>query len=516
MTASSVAVAETHLSFLFFVGDRVYKLHKPLQFDFADFSERSARQADCRREVALNRRLAPDVYLGVADVSEFGEFVDHLVVMRRLPADLQLAALARRGEDIGTHLVQLARILVAFHERAIRAPAIDEFARVSSILAGWEANFAAMAPFVGPVIDADADALVQQRVRQFLAGRAPLFDERIADGHVCDGHGDLEVEDIFCLPDGPRVLDCISFDDRLRYGDVAADLAFLLMDLERIGATEAAATLRVQYEELSGRMLPSALLHHYIAARAYVRCKVACLRWAQQRSRPMERARSDDLTEEGLEAVEEARLLHRMARDHLQRSRVRLVLVGGLPGTGKSTLAGGLADCLDADVLRSDEVRKEQAGLPTDQPAPAPYRSDLYAPETTEATYGILAQRATIALSLGRTVILDASWTDRHHREMVKDVAGRTSSEFVELRCVVGDDLANARMATRRWRGGDPSDATAAVAAAMASAADPWPSASVVDTSGPSEASLRLALQLLGETDDTGDAGDPGVPVRWG
>jgi len=247
-----------------------------------------------------------------------------------------------------------------------------------------------------------------------------------------------------------------------------------------------------------------------------VRCKVACLRWAQQRSRPMERARSDDLTEEGLEAVEEARLLHRMARDHLQRSRVRLVLVGGLPGTGKSTLAGGLADCLDADVLRSDEVRKEQAGLPTDQPAPAPYRSDLYAPETTEATYGILAQRATIALSLGRTVILDASWTDRHHREMVKDVAARTSSELVELRCVVGDHLANARMATRRWRGGDPSDATAAVAAAMASAADPWPSASVVDTSGPSEASLRLALQLLGDTDDTGDAGDPGVPLRWG
>jgi len=220
----------------------------------------------------------------------------------------------------------------------------------------------------------------------------------------------------------------------------------------------------------------------------------------------MEKAGSDDLTEEGFAAVEEAQLLHQMAREHLERSRVRLVLVGGLPGTGKSTLAGGLADCLDADVLRSDEVRKEQAGLPTDQPAPAPYRTDLYAPETTEATYGILAQRATIALSLGRTVILDASWTDRHQREVVKDVAARTSSELVELRCVVGADIANARMATRRWQGGDPSDATATVAAAMAFDTDPWPSASVVDTSGTIETSLRHALQLIGDT---------GGPIGW-
>ncbi len=492
-----MAVVETHLSVLFFVGDRVYKLHKPVRFAFADFSDRSARQADSRREVTLNRRLAPDVYLGVVDVSEHGEPVDHLVVMRRLPADRQLAALARGGADVAVCLAQVARTLVGFHARATRAAAIDETARAASVLAGWEANFTEMAPFVGPVIDAGAEALVQHQVRRFLAGRTALFDERIAHGHVCDGHGDLQAEDVFCLSDGPRILDCITFDDRLRYGDVAADLAFLLMDLERIGAADAAATVRAEYEELSGQVLPASLLDHYIAARAYVRSKVACLRWAQQGS---PRGRSSQRTGElapPRAVADEARHLHRIARDHLQRSQVRLVLVGGLPGTGKSTLASALAERIDADVLCSDEIRKEQAGIPADQPAPAPYGSQLYAPEITESTYRILRQRAQVALGLGRTVVLDASWKDRRQREAAQRVAAATSSDLVELRCTVDDAVAAARIAARRRLGGDPSDATAAVAMAMAAEADRWPSASVVDTTGEPEASLHQALQYV-------------------
>jgi len=480
-TAPRPAVVETHLSVLFFVGDRVYKLHKPVRFDFADFREREAREADSRREVALNRRLAADVYLGVADVSFLGEVVDHLVVMRRLPADDQLAALIRRGADVGPCLEQIARALVDFHRVAARAPAIDEVARAPAVLAGWEANFAETAPFVGPVIDVAADALVQRLVRRFLAGRRPLFDDRIAQAQVCDGHGDLQAEDIFCLPDGPRILDCIAFDERLRYGDVAADLAFLLMDLRRIGAPEAADALQVGYEALSGRTLPPALLSHYIAHRAYVRCKVTCLRWAQ----------GDP------DAAERAQLLHRLALEHLKESRVRLILVGGLPGTGKSTLAAGLATRVGGEVLHSDEVRKQQAGMSPDRAAPSGYRAGLYAPSATNATYRTLLDRAQVALSLGRTIVLDASWTSQAWREVARQIAAETSSDLVELHCTVDRTTAAARMARRLPGAAHGSDATAEIALAMASDADPWPSAVVIETGGTPAASLRRAVQVV-------------------
>lgn len=468
------------MSVLFLVGDRAYKLHKPVRFAFADFSDRADRQVDSHREVTLNRRLAPDVYLDVADVSVRGDVIDHLVVMRRMPTDRQLATLARTGDDIGPCLAQIARLLVGFHARAVRAPAIDDAARAPAIMAAWEANFLEVAPFVGSLLAEEDESRLQARVREFLSGRQLLFDDRIARGQVCDGHGDLQAEDIFCLADGPRILDCITFDDRLRYADVAADLAFLLMDLERIGAPWAATRLRADYEELSGHPLPSALLHHYIAARAYVRAKVHCLKWAQGDG----------------DAVAAALRFHGIALDHLHQSRVRLVLVGGLPGTGKSTLADALADRIGADVLRSDDIRKERAGLPLDRPMPASYWSGLYEPRRTVATYETLLQRARSALGMGRTVILDASWTSQARREDAARIAGATNSQLIELRCVAPGEVTTARLAERRTASAS-SDATPAVAAAMASDEDLWPSATVIDTAGSFDASLAQAAERL-------------------
>src|SRR5207248_5092618 len=169
--------------------------------------------------------------------------------------------------------------------------------------------------------------------------------QRIALGAVRDGHGDLQAEDIFCLDDGPRILDCIEFDDRLRHVDVLADVAFLAMDLERLGAPEAAATFLARYREFARESYPPSLAHHYIAARAHVRCKVACLRHRQ----------GDD------GGADAARGLLDLTARHLEAARVRLVLVGGLPGTGKSTVAAALADATGWVVLRSDEVRKDVA-----------------------------------------------------------------------------------------------------------------------------------------------------------
>jgi len=470
-------VVETHVSVLFFLGDRVYKLRKPVHFGFLDFSTREEREADCHREVELNSRFSPDVYLGVADVYEEGRAIDHLVVMRRLPEDRRLATMVRDGADLRQQIRSIARLIADVDLRSERLPQFDEAATADAVLGVWRSGFEEIAPFVGSIVDPVAEARLQTLVETFLAGRKPLLSARIANGRVRDGHGDLQAEDIFCLDDGPRILDCLEFDDRLRYCDVLADLAFLAMDLERLGVPSLAGQLFEDYEELSGDRFPRALSAHYCAARAYVRAKVACLSAAQ-----------------GAEgAAETAQVLHALALSFLERSRVRLVVVGGLPGRGKSTLAAGLAERLGMVVLRSDEIRKELASAVTTTSG----ESGLYGTEMTRATYGALVSRARSALELGQSVILDASWSRQDFRSAARRVAEETSSEFTELRCEVSEPVAEGRIARRLRVGSDASEANVEVARQLATLTDPWPSSRSVDTSGPEGRSLERALALI-------------------
>ncbi|HVX17417.1 MAG TPA: AAA family ATPase [Acidimicrobiales bacterium] len=475
-------MTETHSGVVFFVGDRAYKLKKPVQFGFLDFRSREAREAVCHREVELNRRLAPDVYLGVADVyGPDGRPIDHLVAMRRLPADRRLTHLVESSAGAADQLRRLAHVLAAFHARAATAPEIDRAAGRDALATRWQANAAEMTPFVGSLLDSDAVGRAAMLAERYLAGRGPLFEARVADGRARDGHGDLLADDIFCLDDGPRVLDCLEFDDQLRWGDALADVAFLAMDLERLGRPDLAAAFLGQYREVASDTWPASLAHHYVAYRALVRCKVACLRSTQGDG----------------DSSDQARQLLRMTVDHLEAARVRLVVVGGPPGTGKSTLARGLGDALDAVVLRSDEVRKQRAGLDPATAAGAPLGRGIYSDAATEATYRTLLVEARTCLRGGLNVVLDASWSDARWRDEARRLAGDAVADLHELRCTVPRALAVARLEARAARGGDASDADAAVAEAMAASEAPWPTAMEVDTSAsPGEVVASVLARL--------------------
>jgi len=467
---------------VFFLGDRAYKLKKPVRFGFLDFASRETREAICHREVELNRRLAEDVYLGVADVTgPDDQPLDHLVVMRRLPADRCLATLVRSGATVEHDLLQLARLLAAFHARADTSPEIEAAAGPEALARRWADNATEMARFVGPVLDPELGERVTALAQRYLRGRAPLLAARVADGRARDGHGDLRAEDIFCLEDGPRVLDCLEFDDRLRWDDVLGDVAFLAMDLEHLGHPELADRFLAGYREFAADTWPASLAHHHIAYRAQVRAKVACLRW-EQGDEP---------------SAEEARGLLTMALAHLEAARVRLVVVGGPPGTGKSTLAAGIGASLGAVVLRSDEVRKQLADLDPATPAPAELGEGLYRPDMTAATYAALLDRARTCLVNGESVVLDASWNDGSWRDSARALGLETLADLAELRCTAPPEVAEARIAARHERRGDPSDATAAVARAMAAAETPWPTATVVDTTSPPEEVLSSVLERL-------------------
>jgi len=477
------AVAETHSGLVFFAGDRAYKLKKALDLGFVDLTSRERRQAVCEREVELNRRLAPDVYLGVADVRDpAGEVCDHLVVMRRMPDDRRLSKLVLEGAQLDATLDHLARLLADFHSRAERGPDVDRAAGADALDARWTANTVALGRFDDSVVDPEEVASVDGFAHRYLAGRGPLFASRVAAGRACDGHGDLLADDIFCLDDGPRILDCLEFDDDLRRDDVLADVAFLAMDLERLGRPDLAQRLLASYGSAAGDRWPASLAHHHIAYRAQVRALVSAIR-SQQGDR---------------DAAAQARALLGLARSHLEAGRVRLVLVGGQPGTGKSTLARGLGTAIGAQLLRSDVVRKEIAGIAGDRSGAAAFGEGIYSGESTAATYREMIDRAREALGMGSSVVLDASWSTEAHRVEARRVAEATSSDLVELRCVAPFDVIEQRIAARAASGGDPSDADANISAAMAGTADAWPLSTTIDTLADPETVVRSALVAIG------------------
>jgi uncharacterized protein len=401
--------------------------------------------------------------------------------MRRLPSGRRLATLAVSGVPLDDEIRRLAHVLAAFHGASTSSSAIDIAAGRDAQSARWTTNLSEMRPFVGSLLDAAVVERLDDLAGRYLAGRGPLFATRVAAGRACDGHGDLLADDIFCLADGPRVLDCLEFDDALRWGDALADVAFLAMDLEHLGRPDLATSFLHVYREFTGDTWPASLAHHYIAYRAQVRAKVACLRAEQG--------------DEGSALA--ARHFLAQATKHAEAGRVRLVVVGGLPGTGKSTLASGIADAIGAVLLRSDVVRKQLAGLDPATPAGERLGVGLYAPTVTAATYTALLDRARTALGHGESVVLDATWHEASWRDAVARLGAETVSDLDELRCVAPHALADARLAARAAKGSDASDATSPVASALASADAPWPTAVSIDTTPTVDTVLKAVLERL-------------------
>ncbi|MDT0305194.1 bifunctional aminoglycoside phosphotransferase/ATP-binding protein [Streptomonospora wellingtoniae] len=461
------AVRETHAGVVFLVGDRAYKMKKPENFGFLDYSTRELRLAACRREVDLNRRLAPDVYDGVFDVSDArGNAVDHLVAMRRMPDARRLSTLVHLGADVGADLRRIARVLAAFHFDSDRGDEISAQGAAPALRGRWRDSFAQVRALPQDVLEKRTDEIECLALR-FVDGRHALLTSRIDQGRIVDGHGDLLTDDVFCLDDGPRILDCLEFDDDLRFVDGLDDAAFLAMDLERLGAADAADSFLEHYADFAGDPAPTALRHHYTAYRAFVRAKVACLR-AQQG---------------GQGAGDQAHLLADICLRHLRESAVRLVVVGGTPATGKSTLAGHLADRRGMVRLSSDRVRKERAGLDPLQSAAAAHGTGLYSAGNTGAVYRDLLDRARRLLAMGESVVLDASFADTRHRHGARDLAEEAQADLTEIHCTAPADEIDRRL-TRRAREADSvSDADARVARRMEAAFAEWPEAVVVDTS---------------------------------
>jgi hypothetical protein len=475
--ASEVTLVETHLSRLYFVRARVFKVKKGVDLGFVDFSTLAKRKAACDDEVRLNRRLAPQTYLGVVPIALAadgtvgvgapGPPIEFAVEMERLPAAGMLDQRLARGEIDRAVVELLADTLAGFHRSAERGADVDAFATAEAIgrrvaqnldetaAAGrrLDERTGAATPCAPPLlVEALRDAFAR-----FVDRQRALLARRITERRICEGHGDLHAGNLCLLGGAPgspqRVVafDCIEFSRALRCVDVAADLAFLLMDLDRLGFPAFGADVARLYAERTRDGDLETLLPFYEAHLAAVRAKVAALKGAG----------SPDPSVQRSSRSESQRFLALAARRILPPA---LVVTCGLPGSGKSTFGRAVASALHLLDVQSDFERKRLSGLAPQAPTPPEKQARVYSQESTKLTYARLEELARASLRRGRGALLDATFARAAQRAAAAELARRLSTPerpvpFVLLHCAIDDDEARRRLTGRTTGPGQFSDA---------------------------------------------------------
>jgi uncharacterized protein len=451
LQAGSEALIETHISWVFLGRHEVFKVKKPVDFGFLDFTELSSRERACRSEVELNARLAPGVYLGVVPVTRgqagehvfggSGEVVDFAVRMRRLPvearADLRLEADQLRWEEVEA----LAVAVAGFHARAERGPRIGEHGSVRAIARNVEENFVQANAALRALVSEATEREIEERQLAFLAQHPDIFERRVASDRICDGHGDLRLEHVYFTDRAsPIVIDCIEFNERFRFADTCADVAFLSMDLAFYERVDLKERFLAAYARESHDYELYSVVDFYESYRAYVRAKVNALSLASAASFE---------ARQRLERQARRYLLLALAAERPAFGTPRLIAVGGIIASGKSTFADALGADLGVPVISSDRTRKALLGVEPLEPLRHEPWQRGYAPELTTRVYEELMRLSRVVLQSGRSVVLDATFASRQSRSMARATASELSVPFCFVECRVPQDVARARLRER-------------------------------------------------------------------
>jgi aminoglycoside phosphotransferase family enzyme/predicted kinase len=484
---ATVELKETHISWVFLVGDLVYKCKKPVGFDFLDFSTLELRRQACEDEVRLNRRLAPDIYLGVVPVTNErgvlqlegnGEPVEWLVQMRRLPVERTLDQLYRTGSLQPADISRLAETLVTFYQ-SLPPVAVTSAGYRAGIIKHVRQNRRELLAASHHLPLAQIKRIHAEQLRR-LQLQPEVFDARVAAGRIIEGHGDLRPEHI-CLAEPLAIFDCIEFSEEFRTLDLADELAFLASECDHLGARWVGPQLLADCERLLGDHFPAALIGFYKSYRACVRAKVAALR-------------SDQLAGEGqASALQETQSYLALAEEYLQLPTTsQLIVVGGLSGTGKSTLARELGEQLGIDVLRTDVVRQQLFR--------AKSSGELYRTDAREQVYLAMFQQAKELLDASCSVILDGTFHSIELLQAAQRLAEQSGATFTAIECTCSPEIAQQRITQRLAAGQDASQADVAVYEQQRHQWQLWPAAIqhvAVDTSQPLEAQLAAVFQRL-------------------
>jgi aminoglycoside phosphotransferase family enzyme/predicted kinase len=465
---AEVSAIQTHISWVFIAPPFVFKVKKPVNLGFLDFSTLEKRQHFCQREIELNRRLCPQVYLGAVPIYETdfgfsfepsGETVEYAVKMTELPHGWFLSELLEKNLVGEKEINRVISTLHRFYQSETPTPEIERWGTPEKLKISTDENFAQVEPFVGKTISSAAFGAIRHFTDQFYIANDDLFHERILRHRILDCHGDLHLDHVHLTPEATTIFDCIEFNDRFRFIDIANDLAFLAMDFDFEGRSDLASLLLQNAARKSGDAGMVKVANFYKCYRAFVRGKVESIQATEKETtNPQEHER---------QASRYFRLALRYAIAGSQP--LVLVVMGGV-GSGKTTVAKQLASELDWPVFSSDEIRKTLAGVPLAQRTPSELRHKIYSADMIQRTYTKLIENglAVIRRSQDRRsrsdatragAILDATFSTRALRKLLRDKCWKANVQFQFVDLEVDPGEIKERLKARDEKTNETSDA---------------------------------------------------------
>jgi uncharacterized protein len=486
---------QTHASFVLLTGDYAYKIKKPVNFGFLDYSTLEKRQHFCNQELAMNRRTAPEIYLEVLPIIQKGDRfqlssnspdltsaeipVEYTLKMREFSQESLFVSLLERGKLTEEIIEELGREVAKFHSTTISNNYLRKFGEVSQIREAIDNNYRISEKYIGGPQTQTQYQETKNYTDLFFAENQELFDRRIANHKIRECHGDLHLRNIALWQDKILLFDCIEFNEPFRFVDVMYDVAFTVMDLESRGRRELGNALINTYIEQTGDWEGLQLLPLYLSRQAYVRAKVTSLML-------------DDVAISTAEKVEISQIAadyYKLAWEYTKPRRGKLTLMSGLSGSGKSTLARYLARRTGAIHIRSDAVRKHLGGIPLNSRG----GQDLYSDEMTAKTYSRLLELGIILADRGWDVILDAKFDRQNLRTTAINTAQTRNLPLQIIYCTAPIEELRSRLQQRR---GDIADATAELLSKQQAASEPFTESEqiyvkIVDTEQDLEVQLK-------------------------
>ncbi len=465
---AEVRAIQTHISWVFIASPFVFKVKKPVDLGFLDFSTLERRRYFCQREIDLNRRLCPEIYLDAVPVYEIdsgfsfkppGDVVEYAVKMKELPRGWFLSELLEKNLVGEKEINRVISTLHRFYQAETPTAEIEQWGTPEKLKISTNENFTQVEPFIGKTISPAAFEAIRHYTNQFYKLNENLFRERIQQHRILDCHGDLHLDHVHLTPEATTIFDCIEFNDRFRFIDIANDLAFLAMDFDFEGRSDLGNLLlrNAACELRDAGMLKVA--NFYKCYRAFVRGKVETIQ-----------ATEKETTNRQEHEKQAARYFRLALRYAIAGSEPLILVVMGRVGTGKSTIAKRLAGELDWPVFSSDEIRKTLAGVPLTQRSPPELRNKIYLPQMTRRTYRKLIKDglAAIGCSRGRRpkplrphngVVLDATFSTRALRKFLRDECRKANMPFQFVELEVDPNEIKKRLKARDEKTAETSDA---------------------------------------------------------
>ena len=449
----SVSIIQTHISFVALTGKYAYKVKKPVNFGFLDFSTLEKRKYFCQEEMKLNRRLCPNIYLEVLpitikgntlELNGDGKIVDYALKMREFSQEEIMTNLIKKGKIHEGTIDEICHILVDFYNSGKQSEEIDNFGSSKAIKQNIKENFEQTQSVVDLTIPKDVYTYIKAASNKFFEVNKAIFEKRIKEKHIHDCHGDLHSGNIVVSDNNIYIFDCIEFNKRFRYCDVASDIGFLAMDLDYLNHPYLSSYLIDKYVDKSHDKGIFDVLNFYKSYRAYVRGKVLGFKLSGQNISKKERKNTIETAKKYFDLSQYYTSLFYL---DLKNKKPLLFIVGGLSGTGKSTISLKISVDYHAQYINTDIIRKELAGIDKFEKHHDEINTGLYSPEKIDHTYEKVMEKAEYLLKKGENVVLDATFQKKSYRDMARKIAEENNAISVLIQCTCPENI------VKKWLG---------------------------------------------------------------